>query len=186
MLENKFELNKSKLQKEWEFQGNIDITKDGLQITNSPSGCLIKNDYWDRLKRKELDFRKVLGIIFRAQSFDEYFMIGVWKVENHLIFRPHVRLCFKLLTKAEKVCMYIKINSNWEQCFRWYLPLFYKVNLNEGLKNDNTSEFITRKITFMNLPGQFGFRNYGNELATVRSLTIKGNFSEEDTNLFNQ
>lgn len=251
LFENRFSLDKSKLEEEWEFQGNIDITSNGLQITNTPSGCLIKNDYWDtkvwanlsatfevdltknlgveddwfvhskgkmkgrkyELHRKEVDFRKVLGIIFRAQSFDDYFMIGVWKVENRLVFRPHVRVTgnldtpyfnpstntysintksrlfqFKLLVKANKVIMLVKRkrNDNWKQCFYWCLPSFYKANLNEGVKNDNSSEFITRKIAFRNLPGQFGFRNYGNESALVKSMDIHGKFSEEEYKLFGQ
>lgn len=243
LFENSFSLDKSKLEEKWDFQGNVDVTKDGIQITNTPSGCLIKNDYWDtkvwanlsvifevdltkkvgieddwfvnkkgemkdrkyEIRRKELDFRKVLGIIFRSQGFDDYFMIGMWKVENNLVFRPHVRVAgnldipylnpptntfpvndkaiifyFKMLVKDNKTIVYVKQKRKWKECFHWYLPSFYKTNLNEGTRNDNTSEFITRKIPFRDLPGQFGFRNYGNELSVIKTLKIYGKFTDED------
>lgn len=246
LFENKYILNLSNFDKEWEFQGNINATNKGLEITNTPSGCVVKNDYWDtkvwknisatfqvtfinkvrslendydrnkyqqtqelQLKRVTVEFRELLGIIFRAQNLDDYFMLGIMKIGNRIVFRPHVRVAgnldiplrntprntfkliknmntlnFKILLHNTELKLFVKQSNKWVKCFYWRLPSLYKANLYEG-KDNSDSEFITREIPFRDSPGMFGFRNYGNELAIIKSLEIRGKLSDEDSQLFN-
>lgn len=238
-LENRFSLDMSRFDKEWEFQGNVQVLDEGISVTNTPSGCLIKNNYWDTrvwedfsaslkvnfekyiglendyfqnnisylLKAKKVEFRKVIGVIFRAQNLDDHFMLGVMVEENSLIFRPHVRVAgnldiplrnsagstfktaksissvqLKILVRQNELKVFLNQGKKWVYCYYWLLPSFYKINLSETQQSD--SDIVTRKIYFKNLPGMFGFRNYGNELALVKDLKINGNFSIEEERLF--
>jgi hypothetical protein len=88
-----------------------------------------------------------------------------------------------MLVQKRKVNLYLKRGREWRPCFHWITPTHYKTNLNEGKKEDVASEFITRKISFINLPGRFGFRNYGNEFAVVKSLEISSKFDKKDLEL---
>lgn len=245
ILGNTFSLNLSRFDQEWEFQGNIKIINKGLVISNTPSGCIIKNSFWDTkiwddfsatfqvsfknyfslendfvqpkdpryirhvLMAKKVQFRQLLGIIFRAQNLDDHFMLGIMIVGNYLIFRPHVRVAgnldiplhnspnsifafqrrnkefqFKLLVSKNEVKLYLRQGREWQRCYYWLIPSFYKTNLNEAQSDPNISGIITRKIPFKNAPGLFGFRNYGNELAIINSLNIHNKFTKEEVNLF--
>jgi hypothetical protein len=236
----KYKADFKKFSKEWDFQGNISLVNNGrggIQVTNSPSGCLLKNPYWlnsriwrdfeadieiifpkisslldewgtngpgIKLNNKSKQFRSVLAIIFRAQSFDDYFMLSVWKIGKDAVFRPHVRVSgdldiplgnpensnvlkgaiknnkatLKLIVKGDTLHAQIKGS---EKSFDWTLPTHYKTNLNERTNNTNEiSDYITRNIPFRTHAGRFGFRNYGDEIAIVKSLVFKRATSKEN------
>lgn len=81
-------LTEDRVTKEWVIQGNISVKDGGLLISNSNSGCFVKPRYiFSRIWKDftatmtlvfleqsyERKFQKILGIVFRAQNFDDYF-----------------------------------------------------------------------------------------------------------------
>lgn len=137
-----------------------------------------------------------MGIVFRAQSFDDYFMLEVWRKNSYLCIRPHVRVLgdwdapflnpdansrmFKggtlnIVLRVESDSVKIIVNGEEEKSLEWILPMNYKINLreNKGIESDKLANGTVNKIPFRDMAGMFGFRNYGNEIAVVKSLSIK-------------
>jgi len=98
------ELSEVRFLKEWIFQGNVLPTDDGLLVSNSNSGCLVKPKWfisrvWKNFTADiEVDFPQQLenfdakfGVIFRAQNFDDYLMLEFELKGPVLILRPHIR-----------------------------------------------------------------------------------------------
>ncbi len=143
-------------------------------------------------------FNPILGIIFQAQNFDDYFLLELNLVNGFLVVRPHIRiggnwdapelnsdnnsylltgtninnLVLELKVKKDKAMLYI--NGDFNNPITWYLPNFTEPRLiqhTSGGQNDRSKTVIS-EIYFRNRAGMFGFRNYGNELALVKSLDI--------------
>lgn len=79
----KYEFNSNDWPKKWEYQGNIRLGNDenSLLITDSNSGCILKNHYWKNL---EINFEckfpmgqddQTFGIIFRAKPANHFVTI---------------------------------------------------------------------------------------------------------------
>ncbi len=155
------------------------------------------NGYIKELHNVREEFRKVLGVIFCAQSLEDYYMIEIWKVNDILSIRPHVRmlgnwdapihnspLTFTLKPKQSSVNLELavenavaKLRVNKSDFFEWALPTKFEANLIQHAKTSKSDtdlgDAAIVDIPFRNKPGMFGFRNYGNELAIVKKLTIK-------------
>jgi len=95
--------------RKWDYQGNIrlwDQEDDCLYVTDSNSGCILKNHYW---KNQEITFKcmfpsittedQVFGIIFRAKSLSDYLMIQIHYYSNVL---------------QKKIIPHIRMEGNWE------------------------------------------------------------------------
>lgn len=211
------QLTEGRLIKEWIIQGNVFVDDKGLLISNSNSGCLIKprliiNRIWkDFTAEIEIEFtpqlrvinncscfNPILGILFRAQSFDDYFMLEINYINKHIVIRPHVRVGGnfdapelnpdfdsyplglgvymrfkgKLVVKGSKVIFYV--NGDNEKPLIWILPDFVEPRLKQhtggGVKDG--SKTVVAEIYFKNWAGMFGFRNYPNELALIKSLDV--------------
>jgi len=172
---------------------------------------LLGNKIWKNLKGtiylsfkedkdiKGQDYNRLIGVVFRAQSFEDYFMLEIWKIGNQISIRPHVRVNgnwdaplfdpkvnslkiehtdteFKLeFTVIEgKAELFVR---NIEGKLIWMLPSVYEINLkqhpdDQGGTGENEKEGVVKEIPFLNSPGRFGFRNYGNEIAVIKSLKI--------------
>lgn len=212
-------LTPQKFLQDFIFQGNVKPINDGLMVTNSPAGCLIKpipflfnwHRKWANFqaeleiefpKQKQEGFNDFIGIVFRAQNFDDYFMLEVCRIDNDLVIRPHVRVNvnwdapylnpdFNRLTnffnvRRKKAILNIKTKGNevnvvesaTNRELKWYLPSHVEANLLQAVggnqsRNDLSKTYVG-EIYFRNKAGMFGFRNYGNELAFIKSLYIKG------------
>ena len=150
-------------------------------------------------EKNQSEFKKILGIVFRAQNFDDYFLLEVCYVNRHIVFRPHVRLGgnwdapelnpdfdsyplnleqineFKLeiVVKNDKVRAYV--NGDMRNPIIWLLPNVAEPRLkqHESEVKKIASKTITSEVYFKNRAGMFGFRNYPNELAVIKSLDIR-------------
>lgn len=215
--------NADRFSGEWITQGNVFIGDDGLIVTDTHSGILLRpkllwmGRVWKDLEAKfkvdlkeqrswntsddneekdwlpiENKFRQILGIIFRAQSLDDYYMFEIWKVGKNIVLKPHVRISgdwyapiynspiiysiskdqsvfdFKLELKGRITKLFIK-NSRKPLVF--VLSSEYEISLDR--KTGDLRDGTVRDIPFKDRAGMFGFRNYGNEAAVVKNLTIK-------------
>ncbi len=93
--------------KEWIFNGKTELTIEGyLFVKSSRAGNLLKDYYWKNLSmsfemrflnekdKKILGYQKRIGIVFRAEDLNNYFMIEIGKdVEDSLdlSIKPHIR-----------------------------------------------------------------------------------------------
>lgn len=91
--------------KEWILQGSAVAHKGAILVSNSNSGCLIKNKWFQRSwkdftatievsfpKQQDSRFERRIGVIFRAQNYEDYLMLEFYHdQDDQLKFRPHVR-----------------------------------------------------------------------------------------------
>lgn len=224
-------LTDKKFLKEFIFQGNIQLENGGLTVTNSHSGCLIKPT-WNSLKlnrkwknfravleikfpsqkrEKTEKFKKYLGVVFRAQNFDDYLMLELLKEGNSLVVRPHIRIngdwdapylnpdfnwlpdIYKPRTNTIKLTIIVKDNivvvkeHSVNRFLRWLIADHADPNLRRAdNKHEQLSKHYTGEVYFRDKAGMFGFRNYGNELAVVMSLYISGKLTKEDLDLIDK
>lgn len=185
----------SKNLKKWKnFQANIKL--DFIPISHTVNEQILKKEtekekviVW---KQKSEEFRQVLGIVFRAQTLEDYFMIEVWKVGSILSFRPHIRMSgnwdapvynapFKIVTKKSNITINLKAENNVvyisagnTKVLEWALPKEFEANLLQHPQQlEDLKKGVTGTIPFRNKVGMFGFRNYGNEIAIIKDLEIK-------------
>jgi hypothetical protein len=180
---------------QWEFQGGIRIWPQmdkALYVTDSNSGCLLKNHYW---KNFEMTFQckfpngtdnQVIGIIFRAKNLSDYLMVQIHHDESQI--NPHVRMegiweriygnwpvtnltrnrLFNVNLKVidEKV----NLSINGTEVLSWFIPT------NSDIRTSGTSDTkdaFVPKIDFRSIYGKVGFRAYENEGAIIKNLKIK-------------
>lgn len=149
-----------------------------------------QNGEWVRYEDNKI--RQLLGVIVRAQSLDDYYMLEIWKIDKDIVLKPHVRISgvwrapiytspiahklskdqslvkLRLILKDRIASLYIDDDNN---PLVWVLPSQYEIDL--GKRNIYLKDGFVREISFNNRAGMFGFRNYGNELAIVKNLKIK-------------
>ena len=183
--------------KKWEYQGNIrlDADKKSLIVTDSNSGCILKNHYWKNL---EISFKCIfpevddatLGIIFRARSLSNYLMIQVNGKENYI--NPHIRIEGKWETarqgtypisnpilrnnsyriKLRAVNQNVELFINNEKQIDWDIPTNSDISSVKIAEKDLESAFVP-KIDFRNKYGKIGFRAYQGERAIISNLIVK-------------
>ncbi len=218
----KDKLTDERFLKEWVFQGNVQPLNGGLLVSNSNSGCLIKSGHWKNFTaniefefpaqtlplnpasphspsfpiHNQWFFEDYVGIIFRAQSFEDYLMLELTMVGTNLIVRPHIRwggnwdapllnidrnslpltgsvISLNFVANEETVEV-----SAGNDSVRWLLPTHIERNIKQqpdDTKEDkikNLSKNVIPEIYFRGITGMFGFRCYGNQVALIRSLEI--------------
>ena len=143
-------------------------------------------------KQKSEEFRQVLGIVFGAQNLEDYFMLEVWKVNNILSVRPHIRMSGNWDAPVYNSPQTISLNKNQiivnlevrdnvayisvgnTKILEWVLPKEFEANLVQHPQpSQDLKSGAVVKIPFRNKVGMLGFRNYGNELAVVKKLEIE-------------
>lgn len=185
----------------WLFQGRIlllDNEKDTLCITDSNSGCILKNRYWKNFEMKfKCKFPKdeknpILGIIFRATNLSDFFMIQINNDDNDSNYgrriNPHVRVegvwepfvgptlsqslkpgeFFDVLLKVEGFKSELFINDRKE--LEWILPTNTDVRISSSDSKDTS---YVPKLGFRDIYGMVGFRSYSNEKAIIKSIRIE-------------
>jgi len=183
--------------KEWKYQGNIRLgdEEDSLLVTDSNSGCILKNHYWKNL---EINFKckfpvgcddQTLGIIFRAKSLSDYLMIqinnkevkivphirsdGNWETmrlstyDIDLIFEENVFFDVQLRVFNEKVQLFINGNIQLD----WNIPT--NTDLKSADTNKRHEDTYVPNINFRNAYGMIGFRAYQGESAVVKNLSVR-------------
>lgn len=98
-------MTSDKFIKEWILQGSAIVYKGAILVSNSNSGCLIKNKWFRKSwkdftatievsfpKQQDSRFERRIGVIFRAQNHEDYLMLEFYlDKDDQLKFRPHVR-----------------------------------------------------------------------------------------------
>lgn len=136
------------------------------------------------------EMRPIMSLIFRAQSLDDYYMVSIWKVENKLFLKPHIKvdgiwilphyispqsLSLKK-DKHDEIKVEIKVVGNLvkitelysKESLNWFLPSEYVISDNRV----NLKSGFIQKIPFANKAGRIGLRNAGDEFALVHSLRV--------------
>ena len=205
-------MNAERFSKEWVSQGNVVLKDGGILISNSNSGCFINKRLVSRIwknftaeisvsfpSQNDPRLEKRIGILFRAQDFENYYMMEFYKDKGILKFRPHVRFMgawdapildvdenmyklkrnsFRITIKAKESVIKISINNNINT-FVWCLPSHFETNLFiKAIKDkDKVEETFSKtnvpELSFKNLAGLFGFRAYGNQYAFISALKVK-------------
>lgn len=196
----------------WIFNGKTELKdKAYLFVKSSRAGCLLKNYYWKDFKMSfEMKFQtdrfrpqKAIGLIFRAEDLDNYFMIEIgqdfYKKGEVSGLKAHVRYKggWELTSTEEntfdfsdfaKVSLEVKgdtarIFFKNAPIFDWTLPTHVDVNhVESGVKDkEEKTENITvrafvghvQEIPFRLKYGLAGFRAYMKHGAIIRNLKIK-------------
>lgn len=195
--------NSGNWQKEWIFNGQSYALSDPSRIViySSRAGCLLEKYVWkDFVMSFEMKFlenapQKNMGIIFRAEDLENYFMLEIFmKNEGNKIYvKPHVRsqsawdivqesplgefnfLEFqKVRLRVDKTEVLLYISGN--KVFEWHLPTHVDINhIEAGVQgiSEETSKGIIPKISFRNEYGMIGFRAYPGQGAECKRLNIK-------------
>lgn len=208
MIKKLFRSNKTYLfkthdwPKKWIFVGNSYSQHNSeLVVQSSRAGLLLKDYFWKNFKMTfDVQFekeRKTLGIVFKAENLDNYFMLQISK--SHKCIKPHIRYNsgweiimpemtnvfeagdnFKICLEVKDEIAYLKVNGNLE--FTWILPTHVDVNhleiqpKNENSQEpqieENTSRYV-KEIPFRLGSGMIGFRVSPGENAIVKALKIQ-------------
>ena len=183
--------------RKWEYQGNIRLAdaENSLLVTDSNSGCLLKNHYW---KNFELSFDcmfptnnddQTLGIAFRAKSLSDYLMIQINGNEKEIV--PHIRMegnwetprrwTYKLTTTLDRNVFYkVKLNvvnkkvelyMDNNKLLDWNIPTHSDLILAKS--TDKHEESFVPRIDFSDSYGRIGFRAYQGECAVIKNLYVK-------------
>jgi len=194
----------------WIFNGKTElIDKTYLFIKSSRAGCLLKDYYWKdfrmsfEMKFKTDNFRpqKAIGLIFRAEDLDNYFMIEIGQefYDSKSGLKAHVRYKggWELTSIEEnifnfsdftKVSLEVKDDTarvflKDDPIFEWTLPTHVDVNhIESGVKDEGeeTKNITVRafaghvqEIPFRLKFGLVGFRAYMKHGAIIRGLKIE-------------
>ncbi len=214
-----YKLSEKSCPSNWLLQGGIRLgkyfegssQKTQIIIARSNSGCLIKDKFLGfpmRWKNFESEFDlifpqssdRAVGIIFRAQDLENYFMIQIraWNGEDYkLMIKPHIRMygnwevidlnekelenidtfdsptdTLHVLVKVEDIFAHIFIKD--KLVYTWTLPSNTEPNLIQHAKpDDKISAGLVPEIPFRKIFGMFGFRAYPGENAIIRNLEIR-------------
>lgn len=168
------------------FTANVEIDFPSQNLPINPINA-------NNLGSGQNHFVDSLGIIFRAQSLDDYFMIQIMKGIGCLVFRPHVRVggnwevpyynldsnSLQFISPPFLLNIVVKNNtvviSSGNSSIRWILPTHVEPNLIQQAKKDDKilgGKAIISEVYFRDRAGMFGFRCFGDELALIRSLDI--------------
>jgi hypothetical protein len=169
---------------------NFDIFNKSLDTTNKNENEIVKK--WVKI---EPPFRSVLGVIFRAQDLNNCLMIELWKIENKILLKPHVKVRGNWMVPGYNSANFVsdlttpktgstytfvitvkdklfKLEGDVKETIIWTLPDYYQINLGHLSEDEQKVNIEARNISFVNRPGMFGFRNSENELAVVKYLKI--------------
>jgi hypothetical protein len=95
---NPYNLTKESWYKDWIYNGKSKILDQDpltLEVTSSRAGCLLEKYLWRDFEMNfDMNFKyqdKNIGIIFRAEDLDNYFMIEVIEQDKKIYIKPHIR-----------------------------------------------------------------------------------------------
>lgn len=203
-----YSLSLDRWSRDWIWQGAPRIERDGLIVTNCSAGCLLQNRAWKNLRvnliiawstiyegRDNSVFPNKLGLIFRADNLENYFMLQIELSNNIIRVNPHVRLNgswesisdqgnqmeyfglerntiqngfpVELLVSNDKAI--VRVNNI--QAIQWYLPTHANLKQEE---EDFLPNRIIPRINFRDKAGMFGFRNFRNESCLIKKLSVTG------------
>jgi hypothetical protein len=136
-------------------------------------------------------FKDSLGLIFRAQNFDDYFMLELLKINDNIVIRPHIRSSgnwdapilnidnnsvkcdFPLKITIQVVGSSLTLNIQ-DKKIQWLLPTHLDTNLIGQIKDkESVVKTIISEIYFRDRAGMFGFRCFGDQIALVKSLKVE-------------
>lgn len=146
----------------------------------------------DWIRNENTKLRQVIGVILRAQNLDDYYMLEIWKIDKDIVLKPHVRISgvwrppifnspisYKLKNESQQVDFRLVVKDHVARLFVdkdekplvWIIPTEYEIE--PGKQDVSLKDGLVAEIPFNSRAGMFGFRNYGNEMAVVKSLEIK-------------
>ena len=199
-------------QSKWNSTGAISV-KDkpecGLLIKDSQSGCLLNSHVWRNFRMnfqmiylkdlfsddEKYNVRRSVGILFRAQNLENYFMIeiigddngdisikphirmfGIWQViEERKITKADIKNCFRVNLCVKDRILLLKIDNDE---YRLILPTNNDfIQSIDSNKKSTTEPTITPDIPFKNQYGMIGFRAHPGQGAFIKDLEIKPIFS---------
>lgn len=184
--------------RKWEYQGNIRLAEDenSLLVTDSNSGCILKNHYWKNLEINfdcvfpNNDDDQTLGIVFRAKNLSDYLMVQINGKEKEIV--PHIRMegkwetprrgTFKLNAALDRnVPHKIRLNVVEEKVelyidntkmLDWFIPTNSDLVLASPKDDPKEKSGFVPEIDFRNTYGLIGFRAYQGECAIVKNLSV--------------
>lgn len=192
----------------WIYNGKTKVL-DGdplvLQVNSSRAGCLLSKFIWKNFEMKfDVWFmeRGIIGIIFRAEDLDNYFMLQLRRKTDSIVIVPHVRYSgmWEVMSqdalgkhnnsKSLAVTLQVKdaritLTIDGVGKYLWNLPTHVDVNhIENGVSNNQNknsaseNEFAAKvtglpKIQFRDTFGMVGFRAHLDEGANIENLTIK-------------
>lgn len=191
----------------WVSQGGIKVSSapSSLIIENSNSGCLLKRKWknfemkFDMMFESSTSYNR-LGIIFRADNLENYFMLQLEGQKNNnggckLIINPHIRwqgkwdiyhdntllshssikydefFRVKLLANKQIINLYI----NDQLAYEWILPSHVEAKYKQYetlTSNEYGLELNVVPIPFRLKYGKIGFRADRKEKAVIRGLEV--------------
>ena len=195
----------------WVFHGGVvaEANPSRLIVKMSNSGCLLKEYLWKDFEMKfdmkfladvsnESGLVRSLGVIFRAENLDSYFMLEIIIHNGKLYLKPHVRLRGNWeiidlqekgsmgtkdfirikITVTDQVC---KIYINDNKFYEWILPKGVDTYRDVASGNSEPSvdkervgtSKIVPEIKFRDKHGMIGFRAYPQQGAIIQNLRVK-------------
>lgn len=201
-----YEFDSSDWPDKWIFNGCPKLMDEGnLAIQSSRAGCLLENYFWKNFRMTfEMKFmteHKTIGLVFRAEDLDNYFMIQLSK--KHGCFKPHIRYrggwevfqpvatdifsnidSLKVSLEVKNNTAYLELNNHLE--FTWILPTHVDINYREsgveikenGTINDDINKGMkiaghVQEIPFRLGYGKIGFRASPGEGAIIKGLKVE-------------
>lgn len=194
--------------KDWIFNGKTRLLEaEGsiLQVNSSRAGCLLDRYLWKNFEMKfNMRFieTKKIGIVFRAEDLENYFMLQLRKEAGSINIVPYVRYS-GMWEGMNKDKLGIDNNSEWLKVklqvkdnkallsvdgvgiYTWNLPTHVDINHIEfGIRknqnsNPSSGEDFAAKVTYLpRIPfrdafGRVGFRAHLDEGAEIKNLEVK-------------
>lgn len=151
----------------WVFNGKTECTDEGyLFVKSSRAGCLLKDFFWKNFRMSfEMKFetdkfrsQKRLGLVFRAEDLDNYFMIEIGEnaeAEHVSSIKPHVRykggweiMAVEEIKESFNFSNFVKVSLEVKEdtarflykgtpIFKWVLPIYVDINHIESGVEDN-------------------------------------------------
>lgn len=209
LREKRYKFKSQDWPSKWIFQGGVKAksSPESLVIRDSNSGCLLKKPWKNFEMSFEMKFasknENTLGILFRAESLESYFMIQIkYKDNGEFYINPHVRWLGNWdVFSREKPLMEFKRESYYDKFFQiklrvegvaaqlfleenlsyeWILPSHVEArykqhkDVGNGSSDEKANGRNVIEIPFKDRNGMVGFRAYpGTEEAEVRAIEIK-------------
>ena len=174
-----YEFTSDSWYKDWIFNGKTKILKEfppTLRVNSSRAGCLLDRYIWKNFEMKfDMRFleRGIIGIVFRAEDLDNYFMLQLKKGDSTLFapngsisIVPHIRYLGMWEQMSQDILGAKKNNSGWLEVtlkakdntvifnvsgigtYTWNLPTHVDINHIESgnRKNQNSSSNADEKF----------------------------------------
>jgi hypothetical protein len=177
---------KEPLNYNWDYRGSWKITdKSELFVTESEEGGMTKKGaFWENyiFTFTAKIMNECIGVIVRAQGFDNYYMFQINKEK----IRPHRRISypeFEEINKDGKPFNVVKVrNVGWQvmedHIIPHNIPINDWVDIKFTIKGQSIYIYISNQLVFTKesflkiSSGRVGFRNSGNEQALIKNVKV--------------